>query len=348
MKRRALTELMLARTREFYREPEAVFWVYVFPILLMAGLGIAFRGGGKEEIVVDVIEGSGAASAKEALESPDGARKRFKVDVVSAAEARSRHAIGKTDVIVDASGGALRYTYDPSRSGSEAAKISVDGALQAAAGRKDLVSTSENLITEPGSRYIDWLIPGILGMNIMGGGMWGLGFVTVDMRMRKLLKRFIATPMARSDFLLALMGSRLLFLVPEVIVILAVGHFIFGLEIRGSFTSLAAVTFLGAISFSGLGLLIACRADKIETVSGLMNFVMLPMWMLSGIFFSSNRFPDAMQPFVQALPLTQLNNALRAVILEGSSAADQWVPALVLAAYAVVSFSAALRWFKWQ
>src|SRR5437867_29173 len=196
--------------------------------------------------------------------------------------------------------GTYRFLYDPSRNGAEAAKIKVNDFLQAVAGRKDPMAVQEELITEPGSRYVDWLVPGLLGMNIMGGGLWGLGFVTVDLRMRKLLKRFVATPMKRSDFLFALMASRLLFLVPEMVAILVVGRLLFGLQIKGSIGAVSALALLGALSFSGLGLLVGCRTEKIEVVSGLLNVVMLPMWLLSGIFFSSERFPDVMQPFVQS------------------------------------------------
>jgi ABC-2 type transport system permease protein len=344
VKYNALKELVLARTREFYREPEAVFWVYVFPVLLMGGLGVAFRGGGGEETNVDIVAGSGADRLAKLLED----KKSFHAALVPEDEARRRYAAGKADIIVRDDGEALRYTFDPSRSGAEAVKVRLNDALQAAEGRKEARATRDELITEPGQRYIDWLIPGILGMNIMGGGMWGLGFVTVDFRMRKLLKRFVATPMRKSDFLLALMASRMLFLVPEMIAILAVGHWVFGLQIRGSLWSVAVASLVGAVAFAGIGLLIACRTDKIETVSGLMNLIMLPMWLVSGIFFRAERFPDVMQPFVQALPLTQLNNTLRKLILEGSPLAAEWLPLLALAAYGVVAFGLALRWFKWQ
>jgi ABC-type multidrug transport system permease subunit len=270
------------------------------------------------------------------------------MELLPLADARARYAAGKIDLIVNAAAGSCEYIYDPSRLGAEAAKIKANDVIQSGAGRKDALSASEQLISEPGSRYIDWLIPGLMGMNIMGGGMWGLGFVTVDMRMRKLLKRFVATPMKRSDFLLALMGSRILFLLTEMAVILGVGCFFFELSVKGSLLAVGAVMVLGAICFGGLGLLVACRTDKIETVSGILNVVMLPMYLLSGIFFSSERFPDSMQPLVQALPLTQLNNALRAIILEGMSLESQWLPALALASFGIVSFALALRWFRWQ
>src|SRR5262249_10216772 len=150
----------------------------------------------------------------------------------------------------------------------------------------------EALVTQPGSRYIDFLIPGLMGMNLMGGGLWGVGFVLVDMRVRKLLKRLAATPMHRGDFLLSILTARMVFLIPDMLILLLVGWLAFGVPMAGDPATLALVILLGAAAFSGIGLLVACRAEKIETISGLMNLVMLPMWLLSGVFFSSKRFPE--------------------------------------------------------
>ncbi len=172
-------------------------------------------------------------------------------------------------------------------------------------------------MTENGSRYIDFLIPGLIGQNTMGGGLWGVGFLIVNFRIAKLLKRFMATPMPRRDFLLAILGARLTFLIPDVGVLLALGYFGFGMPVRGSLALVILIEVVGALAFAGIGLLIASRTKTTETVSGLMNLVMLPMWIFSGLFFSSERFTGPIQYFVQALPLTQLLNALRAVILEG-------------------------------
>jgi ABC-2 type transport system permease protein len=344
LKYRALKELILTRTREFYREPEAVFWVYVFPVLLMGGLGVAFPGDSDKEIRVNVVEGPRAETVATRL----SAAKNIRVERVDPETARQRHAAGKVELIVEAADDGYRYLYDPTRTGAEAIKIRVNDLLQSAEGRKDPVATKDVPITETGSRYVDWLIPGILGMNIMGGGMWGLGFVTVDLRMRKLLKRFVATPMRRGEFLFALVASRLFFLIPETVAVLLIGHFLFGLEIRGSVGAVALLSLVGSLAFAGIGLLVASRTDKIETVSGLINLVMLPMWLVSGIFFASERFPDKVQPLIQALPLTQLNNSLRAVILEGGTLSAQWMPLSILAAYGAISFFAALRIFQWK
>jgi ABC-type multidrug transport system permease subunit len=238
--------------------------------------------------------------------------------------------------------------FDATRPESLVARSQVDDALQRAAGRTDPLTVQERLIDEPGGRYIDFLIPGLLGLNLLGGGLWGIGFVIVEMRVRKLMKRLLATPMRRYHLLLAIVGGRLLFTLPEAVVLLLTGVLLFGVPIHGNVLSIVGLSFLGAMSFAGIGLLVASRARTIESVSGLMNLAMLPMWILSGTFFSAERFPDSMQPLVRALPLTQLNDALRAVILEGASLWSQAVPIAVLAAWGGVGFLLALRWFRWS
>ena len=222
-------------------------------------------------------------------------------------------------------------------------------SLKRAAGRKDAIITTSQSSSEPGSRYIDFLIPGLLGMNLMNSGMWGVGFALVEMRQRKLLKRFVATPMRRSDFLLALMSSRLVLMVIEVGLLLGFGVLVFHMRVQG-WRSILSVIFLGslgAVTFGGVGLLTACRAQKIESVSGLINLVMMPMWIFSGVFFSYERFPAIAHPFIKALPLTALNDALRATILEGAPLGSQTGRLLVLAVWGGVSFVLALRWFRW-
>ena len=239
------------------------------------------------------------------------------------------------------------YQFDPTRPEGVLARGKVDDTLQRAAGRKDPLPAVDREVDEPGGRYIDFLIPGLIGMSLMGGGLWGVGFATVDLRIRKVLKRFLATPMRKGDYLAAILVSRLILLVPEMFVLLLFAWLAFGVVIQGSIVAVSVLILLGALMFAGIGLLVACRAQTLETVSGLMNLVMLPMWVLSGIFFSSERFPEAARPFIQALPLTPLINSLRSVSLEGASLASQWPQALVLATWAIVSFLLALRWFRW-
>jgi len=346
----ALGQLILARVREFIREPEAVFWVYGFPILMTVALGIAFRENPEPQYRVDVT-GPGAPMVVEALQAektPKG-EPRYIVKEQEADVAHNRLRTAKTDLVVKASSGAFEYEYLPIRAESKLARNEANDVLERAAGREgDPLTARSQPVNERGGRYIDFLVPGLLGMGLMGGGLWGLGFVTVDMRIRKLLKRLIATPMRKMDFLASLMISRLIFMVPEVLFLLVFSRLAFGVTITGSVWAVLVLVLVGAFSFAGLGLLIACRAKTMEAVSGLMNLVMLPMWVMSGIFFSSERFPDFLQPFIQVLPLTALMNALRAVMLEGATLPSQWAELLTLVLWGGLSFALALRYFRWN
>lgn len=341
-----LVELTRARVLEFVREPEAVFWVFVFPVLLAVALGIAFRSQPAPLVRVAVVGGSGASALAERLAATAG----LEVQLLAEADAAEALRKARVDVVVAAPAGALavEYRFDPSRAEGRAARLAVDDALQRAAGRRDPVATAERPVSETGARYIDFLIPGLVGLNLMGSGMWGIGFSVVSARMRKLLKRYAATPMRRGHYLLSFGLSRLLFLVLEVAAIVGFGWLVFGVAVRGSLLALAVVVLIGAASFAGLGLVVAARPRTIEAVSGWMNLVQLPMWLLSGSFFSYERFPVAVQPAIRALPLTALNDALRAVINDGAPLSASWLELGVLAAWGAASFVVALRTFRWQ
>jgi ABC-type multidrug transport system permease subunit len=339
--------LLMARMLELKREPEVVFWVFVFPLLLALGLGIAFRNKPGNAASVAVVQGPGSLEAQSLLASSPH-HDQFKVQVLNEDEAHKGFRLGKFDLVIEAgANGAINYRYDPARPESVLAKSEVNDALQAAAGRKDTVPTTAVISSEPGSRYIDFLIPGLLGMNLMNSGMWGIGFALVDMRQRKLLKRFVGTPMRRGDFLLALASSRLILMIIEVGLLLLFGALFFHMRVLGSIGSIALIAAIGSLTFGGVGLLTASRAQKIESVSGLINLVMMPMWIFSGVFFSYERFPAIIHPLIKALPLTALNDALRASILEGTPLTHQWPRLLVMILWGGISFVLALKWFRW-
>jgi ABC-2 type transport system permease protein len=350
----ALRNLYLSRLREFYRAPARIFWVYGFPTLLAVCLGLAFQSRPPESYQVDVVGGPGSAPVEKALRDYDAtAKARNKpgvtVRVGTKGEALRRLETGKTPLVVEPGASSrVVYRYDPTRPEAATVRAAVDDVLQKAAGRTDPLAAEDLTRVEPGSRYIDFLIPGLIGVNTMGGGLWGIGFLIVNFRIAKLLKCFVATPMPRRDFLLALLGARLTFLLPDLAILLALGKFAFGMPVRGSLLLVVVLDVLGALAFAGIGLLVGSRAQNTETVSGLMNLVMLPMWLFSGVFFSSERFPDAAQPFIRALPLTQLIHGLRAVILEGAGWLDVGPAMLILAAWSVVTFLLALRLFRWS
>jgi len=339
--------LLMARMKELAREPEVVFWVFGFPLLLALGLGIAFRNKPADVTSVAIVAGPEAQDVVNLIQaSPQ--RSSIRAEVLNAAQAHQGFRLGKYDLVVESGGrGGFQYLYDPSRPESVLSRSEVDDALQTAAGRKNPLPTAVVVSSEPGSRYIDFLIPGLIGMNVMNAAMWGIGFALVDMRQRKLLKRFVATPMRRSDFLLALASSRLLLMTIEVGLLLGFGALVFRMRVLGSISTILLIGAIGALGFAGLGLLTASRAQKIESVSGLINLVMMPMWIFSGVFFSYARFPAMLQPFIKALPLTALNDALRATILEGASLSAQAGRVLVLLLWGGVSFVLALRWFRW-
>ena len=343
----AYRHLLWARILELWREPEVIFWVFVFPLLLAAGLGIAFRNKPADKTAVAVIAGPNAEKTLAQL-SGDDKRSPIHAVVMEREAALKAFHLGKFDVVVEPKAdGSYWFYYDPARPESVYARLFAVDTLEAAVGRMDKLQVVTAASSAPGSRYIDFLIPGLLGMNLMNSGMWGVGFALVEMRQRKLLKRFVATPMRRSDFLLALTSSRLVLMVIEVGLLLGFGVLVFHMRVLGSIVSVVLLGSLGAIAFGGVGLLAACRAQKIETVSGLINLVMMPMWIFSGVFFSYQRFPAVTHPFIKALPLTALNDALRATILEGASLGPQSGRLAVLAVWGGVSFVLALRWFRW-
>src|SRR3984893_3139209 len=343
----AFSHLVMVRMKELKREPEVVFWVFGFPLLLALGLGIAFRNKPADVTSIAVVQGPSAQNAMSLIErSPQ--RSSIHAEVADKPQALKGFRLGKYDLVVDSDGkGGFQYLYDPARPEIVLSRTEVDDALQTSAGRKNPLPTSSVISNEPGSRYIDFLIPGLIGMNLMNSGMWSIGFALVDMRQRKLLKRYVATPMRRSDFLLALAGGRLVLMVAEVGLLLGFGALVFHIRVLGSLLSIILLSAIGAVGFAGLGLLTASRAQKIESVSGLINLIMMPMWIFSGVFFSYERFPAVLQPFIKVLPLTALNDALRATILEGAPLTTQAGRLLVLLLWGGISFILALRWFRW-
>lgn len=338
-----IRELTIVRTKEFLRETEAIFWVFGFPLVLALALGFAFRSKPPDRIPIAVVASSNAAARAAALtKSP-----ALIVHVMSPVAARVALRRGKISLLVEGDAAPV-YRYDPTRPDARTARVEADDALQAAAGRRDVFRASDSLVREQGSRYIDFLMPGLLGMNLMSTGMWGVGFTIVNARMKKLLKRLVATPMRKSHYLLAQFLSRLVFLLLEVTFLVAFGWIVFGVRVNGSTWTLALLCLVGGFSFSSIGILIASRARTIEAVSGMMNLVMMPMWLCSGVFFSYERFPEAAKPFIRALPLTALNDALRAVMNDAMPLASVLLPIVILVAWGAVSFAIALRIFRWQ
>ena len=343
MSNRPLVQMTLAWIRGFYREPEAIFWVFGFPIVLAFALGIAFKNRGPGEMRVGVLRGPEDSAIARTLDATPA----LAAGVLDSTTARTQLRTGRIALLV-LPGTPIVYRYDSTRTESRLARLEVDDALQRAGGRTDIAAVRDDRVTEPGSRYIDFLIPGLLGMNLMGSGLWGVGFSVVQARTKGLLKRFLATPMRKSEYLLSYVASRLLFLVLEVIALVGFAYWVFDVGVHGTIVALGICTILGSFSFAGIGLLVASRAKTIEAVSGLMNLVMLPMWILSGTFFSYARVPESMQPFVRVLPLTALNDSLRGVMIDGASLAGVAASLGIVAVWGAACFLVALKIFRWR
>ncbi len=337
----SLVQLTLVRFREFWREPEAVFWVFVFPILLAGGLGVAFRNRPADIIKIAAV-GPQLAGA---LRTDKG----LAVEQVDLAAGEQALRAGRIVLLAaPAANGGVTYRYDDTNPDGRAAKLVVDRAVQRAAGARDAVAVKDDFVREPGSRYIDFLIPGLMGTNLMGSGIWGIGFTIVDARRKKLLKRLIASPMPRWQYLLSFLLSRLALLYVEIAAIVCFGVFAFGVPVRGPLWQLALLCLLSSIAFSTLGLLVASRAQTMEAASGLMNLVMLPMWIFSGVFFSADRFPNVFQPFVRALPLTAVIDAMRASMLQGAHLSQLGPQLAVITCWLILCFFTALKLFRWK
>jgi ABC-type multidrug transport system permease subunit len=360
-----LAQLILSRVREFLREPAAIFWVYGFPLVLALILGTAFRNRPVEAIKIDVVTTDATRTEAEQLaERWREKDPRLKVELHPEEEALDRLRTAKTSLVLTpdpAAPARYRVVTDDNQPGSVLAKAAVDTLTLREANPSAAVPEAVQMAEASGGRYIDFLFPGLIGTNLMGGGLFGVGFLIVDMRVRKLLKRYLATPMKKSDFMLSIMLSRLLFVFTEIGVMLAAAHIpYFGVTVHGNWVVLLLLIVLGGGCFSGIGLLVASRVRTLETASGLMNAFMLPQWLVSGVFFSADTFPAFLQPLIKLLPLTALNNGLRAVINDGGGfealvlpPGGQWhdvlfSPLVVLGAWGGIGFVGAIKLFKWR
>ncbi len=335
-----LRELTRHRVLGFLRQPEALFWVFVFPLVLAAVLGFAFQGRGLEPSRIAVLEGT-TGELVERLDAAEHVRLERFADLEAAQRALS---VAKVDAFVaDALADPPVVRLDPQREEAELARLRI-AAAHAGLGAD---SVRVDPVTERGARYVDFLFPGLLGMNLMGTGIWAIGFAVAELRQRKVLKRLLVTPMRRSSFLASFLLARLVFLVLEVLALTLVGVYGLGVPFRAGVLSFGVICLFAAVSMSGLGLLAAARVKTIEGASGMMNLVMMPMWLGSGVFFSYERFPAAVQPVLELLPLSAINDALRASMLEGVSLVGVLPQLAILAVWTVGSFALALRLFRW-
>jgi ABC-2 type transport system permease protein len=339
-----IVQLTLMRLREIGREPGVLFWAFGFPVLLSIALGIAFRVRGPEPTVVGALPGI-TADLRQVLVAA-----KIQVKPIDAAAAEGELRAGRVNLLLvppPAPGQPLTYRFDPSRAEARQAHAMVNQILQRAAGQTEPRLVRDEEVHEPGSRYIDFLIPGLLAMNLMSGSMWGVAWVIVHMRVRKLLKRLLAAPMRRRDLMFSMGLARLVLIPMEVAFIVIFARLFFSVQVAGSYVALFTMAFAGSACFAAIAILVASRAQNTETVSGLMNLVMLPMFIASGVFFAASNFPDSIQPVIRLLPLTAMCDGMRAVMIDGAGMSGIVWPLAVLALWGVPSFLLGLRYFRW-
>ncbi len=346
--------LVGARVRIFWRDPASLFWVFAFPVILALVLGTAFRDRPPEPVKVGIpSDEPGAARLVELLTGGDD------LEVVQGTRAELEHKLGKGAVDLVAAldesstkapgtATAARYHWDPQRSEGRLARLVVERDLGRALGQRSEVTIAEATDMPAGRRYIDFLLPGLIGMNLLGSSLWGVGYGMVQERGKKLMRRFATTPLTRSQFLLSFVLSRLVFLTVEVAFLVGFGAAVFGVDIQGSVALYFGVSLAGVLCFTGFGVLCASRTESVEVVSGFINALTMPMWLLSGTFFSYERFPEALHPVIQLLPLTALNDALRAITNEGAGLVEVLPQIGVLGVWGLIAFGLGVRLFRWR
>jgi ABC-2 type transport system permease protein len=340
-----ILQLTLMRLREIGREPGVLFWAFGFPVVMSLALGIAFRARGPEPVVVGALPGI-SVEIHRAL--ADG---KVQVKELEDAAAETELRAGRVSLLLAQSQGPgqpITYRFDPSRAEARTARATVNQILQRAAGQTEPRLVRDEEVHEPGSRYIDFLVPGLIAMNLMSGSMWGVSWVIVQMRVRKLLKRLLAAPMRRRHLMYAFGLARLVIIPLELIVILVFSRVFFSVQVTGSYVALLAVSFAGSACFASIAIAVASRAENTETVSGLMNLITMPMFITSGVFFASSNFPESIQPAIRILPLTAMCDGLRAVMIDGAGLAGVLPSLLILGLWGVPSFLIGLRYFRWN
>jgi ABC-2 type transport system permease protein len=335
--------LFVFRMKSLAREPGSLFWIFAFPVLTSLALGLSFDNRSLSEVSIAVADGPGAEGLTRDLDDAEGVRAAR----VPLERAREMLRVGQVALVVT-SGERPEMYIDPTLPEARTARLLARDVLERRAGRTDRVDVAITSVREPGGRYIDFLIPGLLGMGLMTSSVITLGVALVQMRAGRLLKQMVSSPMRRSHFFIAMMLAHTVLALVEVVFFLAFSRALFGVRLFGSALELAAFGLVGSACFSALTLLVVSRVEAQEAANGLMNLVVLPMTALSGVFFTTSRFPAWMQWLAHGLPLSALNDGLRAIMLEGRSIGSLGSELTVLGVWGLVSFFLSLRLFRWS
>jgi ABC-2 type transport system permease protein len=343
---KSLTQLILVHFKTFFREPAILFWAVFFPIIMAWVLGIAFSNKGESVRTVYVI---GASAVPEKITGEKVVGKEtgnvYRIKFQRATEAEAVRAVkrGLTTLFVEVKGDSLIYHFDPLNSDAQLTHLILERSIA----RTSTTNTAIDPLQTHGTRYIDFLIPGMIALGIMNACIWGIGWSLIESRMKKLLRRMVATPLKKTIFFTSHMITRIVLGTFETILLLIFSYLYFGTRITGSIPAFIAVFLAGIFAFAGIAILMASRTSKTEVANGLVNAVTLPMMILSGIFFNYHNFPDWAIPIIQSLPLTLVADSIRSIFIEGAGFIEVLRPVVILFAIGLVTFIVGLRAFKW-
>ncbi len=377
IRQKQLIQLTSAHFKEIIRQPAVIFWGIIFPILMALGLGIAFTQ--QTDIVrhVAVVQDNQALTTDNSIDSPllaflekhaermdgtPGIPLRYKITLADKKLGTTififdktawRHAMvllkrGNLSIIMNEKNGRIEYHFDPLNTDAHFSYLKLSKIFNP--GSAAIEEHAENIypMTVRGTRYIDFLVPGLIAMGIMMSCMWGISYGMIDRRSKKLLRRMVATPMKKSYFLISLMTVRITMNLIESALLFIFAWLVFHISVQGSIAGLFAIFMAGNIAFGGIAIFISCRTANTEIGNGLVNAVVMPMMVLSGVFFSYHNFPDWSIPFIQKLPLTLLADGLRSIFIEGAGFSEAMIPTTILLSIGICFFSAGLRFFKWH
>lgn len=341
-------QLLMVHLREFYREPAVLFWAFLFPAALAFTLGFAFRSSGAERAELAIVPASeSATSMKYATRLAAQLEQAFIPKIMSAAEADRALRRGETRVIAIADGElSVRFRYDPRSDDAVRQEARAANVLHMNA--SSALDVAEEPLNVPGSRYIDYLVPGLLAMGVMNAALWGIGWGLIGLRMKKLLRRMAASPMNQSLFFLSFAIARMLLVTVEAGFLMVFAWLAFDLLPAGSPLAFVMLMLSGVFGFGGLAIAIGSRTANTQIGNGLINAATMPMMLLSGVFFSNHGFPEIARIFIRWLPLTVLSDALRAVYLEGAGLQESLMPSAILLGFGGVSFVIGRRIFRWS
>lgn len=371
-----LTELIKAMFREIIREPGVLFWGILFPILMSLGLGVAFTR--KADIVRKVgvilsteynIGRDTSTSLQTFLEtrcekntSGNGKTYNWKLQILNRKlgnsvfyfykmdwdQAMTALKRGTINVLVTDRNGVPEYHFDPQNSDAQLTYIRLSTIIGSGTQVPSETDADVKPLTLKGTRYIDFLVPGLITMGVMMSSMWGISYGLIEKRSKKLLRRMVATPMKKSHFLFALITVRLFMNFIESSVLLIFSMIVFRISIMGNIPALLAIFLAGNFAFAGIAVLMSSHTSNTEVGNGLINAIVFPMMVLSGIFFSYHNFPAWSIKFIQALPLTMMTDGIRSIFNEGAGFGEVALPIMILSAMGAAFFAAGLKIFKWH